>query len=1023
MSRLQILSAEEKRRYETPPRIIAKDRLLVFSIPEALQSVVNSLRSLEAKVGFIIQLGYFQVSGRFYPINEFRTPDITFVARSLGAGASKVRFSEAVYSRRVAAHHRGLILKALGWNPYHGTHRDKIEVYAQWCARLQIKPEEILSRLIQSCWENHIELPGYHTFEILITRVLGSFEKDIVRKLASAMGEKEFQLVDRLLAKGKTEADHEATPDIEKLLVALQNAPHSSSPHGIKESVRQYEWLLSCRATCIPTLEAVGLSDSAIRYFAEWVRKAPLHQLQQIKEREKVLLHVSCYVFDEIKLRSDMLVDILLKVVHRLKATVDARLKDEDVKKRLERDKELRLITKSHVSSVQALNKVRDTASRKGLSDRQKVEKITEITEAYFSKKTNATETYLKEVERKINREVRERFVFVILSELETKLSLRVKRIVLALHFDFAYCDKTLADAVIDFQEAQGAVSETSPVAFLSETEREAVLSEKKFNPALYRVLLYRHLAQAIKAGKISVPDSNNYRSLDALLIPQEQWSQEKETLLDAAGLGRFKDVEAVLQNHKDTLSLKYKEVNERIQSGENKDIRKTAKGLNTVVTPRLERQGNRFIANLLADTHIPVFEVLQHIDHTTQFSGYLKHFAQKRIKSRPSQVSKLAAVLASGCNIHPGRLVKISKGISESSLLNTTNWYLSPENLDAANRVILDATSRLPLSKIYQAKAAEQHTASDGRKVGVSLESLQARYSFKYYGRGKGVSVYSYIDAKQQTFHINIIDPSRREASYVVEGLVGNIGKNAVHSTDTHGFSEAVFAIMDLLGIYFAPRFARLGGQSMYTLSASEYPCTNEYRLQPKGVISGRKIVEQWDEVLRFVATIALERCSASRLFNRLNSYSSDHPLYRAFKEYGRIIKSLYILDYFDDRTMRQNVQWMLNTSEGANKFGRAVSFDNGGQFLVRSWEQQLVAAKSQSLIQNAIVLWNYMYVSQFLLEKSTEERMAALEMLRDSSVMTWGHVNLRGEYDFTEKTSEVFRFQLNELEELQIE
>jgi TnpA family transposase len=41
------------------------------------------------------------------------------------------------------------------------------------------------------------------------------------------------------------------------------------------------------------------------------------------------------------------------------------------------------------------------------------------------------------------------------------------------------------------------------------------------------------------------------------------------------------------------------------------------------------------------------------------------------------------------------------------------------------------------------------------------------------------------------------------------------------------------------------------------------------------------------------------LKVTTASQLFKRLNSYSNQHPLYQALKEFGKIIKSRFILKY----------------------------------------------------------------------------------------------------------------------------
>ena len=45
-----------------------------------------------------------------------------------------------------------------------------------------------------------------------------------------------------------------------------------------------------------------------------------------------------------------------------------------------------------------------------------------------------------------------------------------------------------------------------------------------------------------------------------------------------------------------------------------------------------------------------------------------------------------------------------------------------------------------------------------------------------------------------------------------------------------------------------------------------------------------------------------------------------------KAIKEFGRIIKSLFILTYYDDIKLRQRIEKQLNRIELSNKFGRAV-------------------------------------------------------------------------------------------------
>src|SRR3990167_9194598 len=96
----------------------------------------------------------------------------------------------------------------------------------------------------------------------------------------------------------------------------------------------------------------------------------------------------------------------------------------------------------------------------------------------------------------------------------------------------------------------------------------------------------------------------------------------------------------------------------------------------------------------------------------------------------------------------------------------------------------------------------------------------------------------------------------------------------------------------------------------------------------------------------------------------NRMKN--KDNPLYKAIKEFGRIVKSLFVLTYFDDVKLRQRIEKQLNRIESSNKFARAVFYANDSEFKQSDPEEQNIAVASKVLIQNSIVLWNYLYLSQ---------------------------------------------------------
>jgi len=320
-----------------------------------------------------------------------------------------------------------------------------------------------------------------------------------------------------------------------------------------------------------------------------------------------------------------------------------------------------------------------------------------------------------------------------------------------------------------------------------------------------------------------------------------------------------------------------------------------------------------------------------------------------------------------------------------------------------SANQRIISFIDKLLLPDIFITDKHDKHSASDGRKVNVAVDCLLANKSFKYFGKDSGVSIYTFIDERQVLFHSTVISSSDREAAYVIDGLNNNdVIKIDIHSTDSHGYTELIFATTHFFETSFAPRLKNIGKQKLYAFSSKKTYEKEGYKILPSRLINQSFIKDYWDDILRFMVTIKLKEVSASQLFKRLSSYAKDNPLYKAIKEFGRIIKSLFVLTYYDDVKLRQRIEKQLNRVELSNKFGRAVFYANNGEFKQASSEEQQVITACTVLIQNAIVLWNYLYLSQLIANCSNPgERTEIIDMIKEGSVMAWAHVNLHGEFD----------------------
>jgi len=296
-------------------------------------------------------------------------------------------------------------------------------------------------------------------------------------------------------------------------------------------------------------------------------------------------------------------------------------------------------------------------------------------------------------------------------------------------------------------------------------------------------------------------------------------------------------------------------------------------------------------------------------------------------------------------------------------------------------------------------------HTSSDGQKYYVAVDSIHATYSYKYFGQEKGIVSYGFLDDRHRLFYSTTFSSSEREAPYLVDGLLHNdVVESTIHSTDTHGFTEVNFALTAFLTVEFAPRIQSFQDQQLYAFAGMEVPDLTAYALAPVKYIDRALIEAHWDTLLRLVVSLKQKHVTASTLLRRLNSYSQQHPVYLALRELGRVVRTEFLLRYMDDQSLRKRIDDQLDKLESTHHFARAVFYGQNGQIPYAGKEEQQLADACKRLVQNVIVCWNCFYLNQYLFQAPAAERQQLAAAIAASSPVSWQHINLHGEFDFSD-------------------
>ncbi len=178
MPRRDFLSADERLRFDTPPRLNAAERLILVDIPQWAEDYLQAVHTPTNKVGFLLQLGYFRVVTRFFVPDRYHAADLKWICRRRNILLRDVQLEDYLHNRTVYRH-RTTILDRLGYQAFVSEHRAALIEEARRLTHLQTRPSLMLDALVSWLRERRIELPPYNTLREIIAGALEVFDQHL----------------------------------------------------------------------------------------------------------------------------------------------------------------------------------------------------------------------------------------------------------------------------------------------------------------------------------------------------------------------------------------------------------------------------------------------------------------------------------------------------------------------------------------------------------------------------------------------------------------------------------------------------------------------------------------------------------------------------------------------------------------------------------------------------------------------------------------------------------------------------
>ncbi|EOF59554.1 Tn3 family transposase [Enterococcus faecium] len=496
-------------------------------------------------------------------------------------------------------------------------------------------------------------------------------------------------------------------------------------------------------------------------------------------------------------------------------------------------------------------------------------------------------------------------------------------------------------------------VPDDSPVDFISKRWKRHLYEDDgtTINRHYYEMAVLTELREHVRAGDVSIVGSRQYRDFEEYLFSEDTWNQSK-------GNTRL----SVSLSFEDYITERTSSFNERLKwlaANSNKlDGVSLEKGKLSLA--RLEKdvpeEAKKFSASLYQMLpRIKLTDLLMDVAHITGFHEQFTHASNNRKPDKEETIIIMAALLGMGMNIGLSKMAEATPGLTYKQLANVSQWRMYEDAMNKAQAILVNFHHKLQLP-FYWGDGTT--SSSDGMRMQLGVSSLHADAN-PHYGTGKGATIYRFTSDQFSSYYTKIIHTNSRDAIHVLDGLLHHETDLNIeeHYTDTAGYTDQIFGLTHLLGFKFAPRIRDLSDSKLFTIDkASEYP---KLEAILRGQINTKVIKENYEDVLRLAHSIREGTVSASLIMGKLGSYSRQNSLATALREMGRIEKTIFILNYISDESLRRKIQRGLNKGEAMNGLARAIFFGKQGELRERTIQHQLQRASALNIIINAISIW----------------------------------------------------------------
>jgi TnpA family transposase len=158
--------------------------------------------------------------------------------------------------------------------------------------------------------------------------------------------------------------------------------------------------------------------------------------------------------------------------------------------------------------------------------------------------------------------------------------------------------------------------------------------------------------------------------------------------------------------------------------------------------------------------------------------------------------------------------------------------------------------------------------------------------------------------------------------------------------------------------GLDLCPRLKALKDRHLFLPRSCEVPQV----LKPicEASLDFSRVPLHWDQWVHLIASAYSGHTSAINVLARFGSAARGDPLYEVGVVIGRLLRTVFLADYFVNSTFRRELLRALNRGEATNALKRLIYTGHVANYQAKSEDEMQAVADALSLLANIVMAWN---------------------------------------------------------------